>query len=303
MKTIVGYLEDLFAYGMVVKHRGFTAAARAMHTSKSVLSKRVSRLEDRLGVRLIERSARGFRVTGIGAELAKHADIIIGSAEEAQRAAQLLTSAPRGMLRIACPPGLLHTALTDVLCQFAFHYPEIRVAVAVSNRRVDLIEEPFDVAIRVREQLDSDASLIVRKLGTSRRILVAAPAYLSARPPIRQPEDLGRESLLTLAEDGDATQWTLLRADSEHHSIEFTPRFAASDFGLINRAAVAGLGIALVTEAVCRPFLEAETLTHVLPDWFASESLVYLTFTSRRGMLPATRALIDYLASELPARL
>lgn len=119
--------------------------------------------------------------------------------------AQLLTSAPRETLRIACPPGLVHAALTGVLLQFSSRCPNIRVAVTVSNRRVDLVEEPFDLAIRAREWLDTDASLIVRKFGISRRIFIAAPAYLAARSAIQQPEDLGREQLLTLAEDGATT--------------------------------------------------------------------------------------------------
>jgi DNA-binding transcriptional LysR family regulator len=296
-------LEDLFAYGMVVRHGGFTTAARAMHTSKSALSKRVSRLELRLGVRLIERSARGFRVTAVGAEVATHAETIMASAEEAERAARLLTSAPRGTLRIACPPGLLHTALADVLSQFALQHPDVRLAVTVSNRRVDLVEEPFDLAIRARERPEPESSLVVRKLGISRRILVAAPAYLAARPTIRSPEDLQGEQLLTLAEDAEMAEWTLLRSDGAQRSVEFLPRFAATDFALVNRAALAGVGIALVTEAVCRSFLRTKALTHVLPEWFASESVVYLSFTSRRGLLPAARALIDYLASELPSHL
>ncbi|WP_176038899.1 LysR family transcriptional regulator [Burkholderia multivorans] len=297
-ETRLQNLEDLAVYGMVVKHRGFTAAARVLHTSKSALSKRVARLEERLGVRLIERSSRGFRVTAIGAEVAAHAEAVIASAAEAERAAQLLTSAPRGAIRIACPPGLLHTALSDALCRFALSYPEIRVAVTVSNRRVDLVEEPFDLAIRARERLDSEAGLIVRKLGVSRRILVAAPDYLQRRPPISSPHDLRHEQLVTLAEDGAATEWILMREGGEQRVIEFTPRFAATDFGLLNQAALAGLGIALVTEAIGGPFIESGRLTHVLPDWHASETVVHVAFTSRRGLLPATRALIDFLAGE-----
>ncbi|KAA6133473.1 LysR family transcriptional regulator [Cupriavidus cauae] len=295
-------LEDLAAYGMVVKHRGFTAAARVMHTSKSALSKRVARLEERLGVRLIERSSRGFRVTAIGAEVATHAETVIASVEEAERAAQLLTSAPRGAIRIACPPGLLHTALADALSQFALRYPDIRVAVTVSNRRVDLVEEPFDLAIRARERLDSESGLVVRKLGVSRRILVAAPDYLKGRPAISVPADLQNEQLLTLAEDGAESEWMLMRENGERHVVEFMPRFAATDFGLLNRAALAGVGIALVTEAIAGPFITSGRVMHVLPDWHASESVVHIAFTTRRGMLPATRALIEFLAAEAPAR-
>lgn len=295
-------LEDLAAYGMVVKHRGFTAAARVMHTSKSALSKRVARLEERLGVRLIERSSRGFRVTAIGAEVATHAETVIASVEEAERAAQLLASAPRGAIRIACPPGLLHTALADALSQFALRYPDIRVAVTVSNRRVDLVEEPFDLAIRARERLDSESGLVVRKLGVSRRILVAAPDYLKGRPAISVPADLQNEQLLTLAEDGAESEWMLMRENGERHVVEFMPRFAATDFGLLNRAALAGVGIALVTEAIAGPFITSGRVMHVLPDWHASESVVHIAFTTRRGMLPATRALIEFLAAEAPAR-
>ena len=297
------YLDDLAAFAMVVRHRGFSAAARATNTSKSALSKRVSRLEDRLQVRLIERSARGFRVTAIGVEIFTHADNILTSAEGAEAAASLLTSAPRGTLRIACPPGLLHTALAEILSQFALRYPDIRVGVTVSNRRVDLVEEPFDLAIRAREKLDTDATLIIRKLGISRRILVASPAYLARRRLIEEPAALHGEQLLTLADDAGPAEWTLLGRHGEESAVSFLPRLAASDFFLLHHAALAGVGIALLTEAVSQASLRSGALVQVLPDWYSSETIVHLVFTSKRGLLPATRVLIDYLAEELPARL
>lgn len=299
---MIQYLNDLAAFALVVRHRGFSAAARAMNTSKSALSKRVSRLEDRLQVRLVERSARSFRVTAVGKDVFAHADSILASAESAETAASLVTSAPRGTLRISCPPGLLHTALADVLSQFALRYPEIRVGVTVSNRRVDLVEEPFDLAIRARERLDGDAALIVRKLGISRRILVASPAYLATRPAIDTPADLHGEQLMTLAEDAGPAEWTLFGRNGEESSVPFMPRFAGSDFALLHHAAVAGVGITLLTEAVCQASLTSGALIRVLPNWHSSESIVHLVFTSKRGLLPATRALIDYLAAELPGR-
>ena len=132
---------------------GFSAAARALHVTKSSLSKRVARLEGHYGARLIERSTRGFRITAIGRAVHAQCEAVVAAAEGAATVAAEAIALPRGMVRVACPPGLLPNILTPTLPRFMAAYPEIRLALAVSNRRVDLVEEGFDVAIRVRERL------------------------------------------------------------------------------------------------------------------------------------------------------
>jgi len=144
-------LNDLFAFAKVVQHGGFSAAARALHVTKSSLSKRVARLEEHYGARLIERSTRGFRVTPIGRAVHAQCEVVVDAAQGAAAVAAEAIAVPKGTVRVACPPGALPNILAPTLPEFMAAYPEVRLALAVSNRRVDLVEEGFDVAIRVRE--------------------------------------------------------------------------------------------------------------------------------------------------------
>src|SRR5262249_31094409 len=136
---------------------------------------------------------------------------------------------PKGTVRVACPPGMLLNILTPTLPGFMAAYPEVRLALAVSNRRVDLVEEGFDVAIRVRERLDTDQDLMVQQLGVSRRILVASPEHLARRPPVLAVADLPDGPLLAGRDEVIAERWTLWHEDREEALGSFTPRLACSD--------------------------------------------------------------------------
>jgi DNA-binding transcriptional LysR family regulator len=296
-------LNDLFAFAKVVQHGGFSAAARVLHVTKSSLSKRVARLEERYGVRLIERSTRGFRVTAAGQAVHAQCETVVQAAEAAAAAAAEVIARPRGMVRVACPPGLLPNLLTLVVPGFMAAYPEVRLALAVSNRRVDLVEEGFDIALRIRERLDTDQDLVVRKLGVSRRIIVAAPAHLSQRAPVSTPEELLGGPLLTLGDEAIAERWTLWREDGAGASVDFTPRLACSNLQLLLEAAQAGTGIALLPEFYVRHSLSTGRLLQVLPAWRAPDSVVHMVFPSRRWMAPAARAFVEYVAEQIPPRL
>src|SRR6201985_3763115 len=195
-------LNDLVAFAKVVQHGGFSAAARALHVTKSSLSKRVARLEECYGVRLIERSTRSLRIAPVGRAVYEQCETIVAAAETAAVVAAEAISLPRGTVRVACPPGLLPNMMTPMLSGFMAAYPEVRLGLAVSNRRVGLVEEGFDVAIRVRERLDTDQDLMVQRLGVSRRMLVAAPAHLSRRTPVCAVTDLPHGPLLAGGGEG-----------------------------------------------------------------------------------------------------
>lgn len=296
-------VNDLYYFALVTQHGGFSAAARKLHIAKSALSKRVARLEDRMGTRLIERSSRGFRLTAVGEEVFTQCEGIIAGVEGAQAAAMRATARPRGVVRFACPPGMAYDAVSSILPGFLSTYPEVRLAMSVSNRRVDLIEDGFDLALRVREQLDSDAALVVRRLGFSRRILVASPAHLATRAPLDGVAGLAAGPMLSIGDEIGPERWRFSGADSAEAEVEVTPTFVASDFRVLLESAIAGVGVALLPQVVCRAALAEGRLVQVLPDWHSRDDIVHLVFTSRRGLLPATRALVDYLASELPPRL
>ena len=295
-------LNDLFAFAKVVQHGGFSAAARALHVAKSSLSKRVARLEEYYGARLIERSTRGFRVTPVGQAVHAQCEAVVAAAEGAEAAAAEAVALPKGTVRVACPPGALANILTPILPGFMAIYPEVRLALAVSNRRIDLVEEGFDVAIRVRERLDTDQDLVVRQLGVSRRILVADPAHLVQRTPVCEPADLPNGPLLTIGDEVIAERWTLWNEGGGKAFVDFTPRLACSDFEVLLQAALGGTGIALLPEILARDALSTGRLLHVLPVWRAPDSIVHMLFTSRRGMAPATRAFVEHVAKLLPPR-
>ena len=293
-------LNDLFAFAKVVQHGGFSAAARALHVTKSSLSKRVARLEEHYGARLIERSTRGFRVTPIGRAVHAQCEVVVDAAQGAAAVAAEAIAVPKGTVRVACPPGALPNILAPILPEFMAAYPEVRLALAVSNRRVDLVEEGFDVAIRVRERLDTDQDLVVRRLGVSRRILVADPTHLSRRAPVRAQEDLPNGPLLTNRDEMIGERWTLWNADGGEAFVDFMPRLACSDLQVLLEATLGGIGIALLPELHTREGLSTGRLLHVLPDWRAPDSIVHMVFTSRRGMAPATRAFVAHVAKQLP---
>jgi len=168
-------LNDLYLYAAVVRHGGFAPAARALGAPKSKLSKRVARLEERLGVRLIERSTRKFRVTDTGQAFFQQVEAGLADLEAAEAVAAQAQAEPKGLVRVSCPPGLTQNMMAAVLPGFLTAHPQVTVQLLVIGRRVDVIEEPVDVALRVRERLDSDPNLTMRTLGASRLVLAASP--------------------------------------------------------------------------------------------------------------------------------
>jgi len=296
-------LNDLFAFAKVVEHGGFSAAARALRVTKSSLSKRVARLEGLYGALLIERSTRGFRITPVGQAVHEQCESMVAAAEAAAVVAADAIALPKGTVRVACPPGPLPNMLTSVLSGFMAAYPEVRLALAVSKRRVDLVEEGFDIAIRVRERLDTDQDLVVQRLGVSRRILVADPEHLSKRAPVCAVADLPNGPLLVDRDEVINGRWALWHEDGEEAYVDFTPRLAFSDLQVLLEAALDGTGIALLPELYAQEALATRRLVHVLPAWRAPDSIVHMVFTSRRGMAPATRAFVEYVTKQLRPRL
>ena len=171
--------NDLQFFAAVVQHRGFSAGARALGLPKSRVSRRVAVLEERLGVRLLDRTTRGVNLTEVGQQVFEHARAAVIEAEAAEEAALRMQSEPRGLVRMSCPLGL-QTAIAAALPGFLAAHPRLRLQCIVTNRRVDLIHEGIDVAIRVRERLDTDADLQMKRIGVSKRILVASPTLLAA---------------------------------------------------------------------------------------------------------------------------
>lgn len=296
-------LNDLALFALVVEHGGYAAVERSLGIPKSRLSRRVAALEDSFGVRLLQRSTRRFAVTEVGQQVYRHARVMREEAEAARQAVDLLSREPRGLLRVSCPVALAQQQLAVLLPQFLRQHPKVRLQLQVSNRRVDLIDEGIDIALRVRTRIDDDPGLIVKRFGTIRELLVASPNYLGVHGAPQHPGELTRHVLLSMFDEPGVQRWELIDEAGSSTRIEHEPRVAAKDFPLLRRLAEDGFGIALLPETVCADLLSNGRLQRVLPGWDMPLGVCHAVFASRRGMLPALRAFIDHLDANLPCLL
>jgi DNA-binding transcriptional LysR family regulator len=293
-------LNDLANFHAVVTQGSFTAAARHLGVPKATVSKRVARLEADLAVRLLERSTRSLRLTQVGAAIFEHSETIVAGLEAAQAVAQNAHAEPNGLVRISCPQGLLPNLVEGMLRRFMHAYPKVRLEILELNRPVDLIAEGVDLALRVRTAMSDDLSLVVRRLGISRRVLVASPALAAQCSADMTIDDLARSPILALTDERES--WTLVSTDGATRTVPIKPRLLCSDFFVLSQAVMDGLGIAMLPDHLCQHKLEAGTLVRVLPQWQSGEGVIHAVFPSRRGLPSALRALIDFLATEFAGR-
>jgi DNA-binding transcriptional LysR family regulator len=296
-------LNDLYYFAVVVEHGGYAAAERALNIPKSRLSRRVSQLEADLGVRLLQRSTRRFSVTEVGQDVYRHAQSMLAEAQAARESVDRLSAEPRGLVRVSCPVSLAQHQLARLVPGFLAAHPKVRVHVHASNRRVDVINEGFDIALRVRSQLNDDGSLVMRSFGKIQELLVASPEYLdrAGRPLV--PTDLHAHATLSMSEDEGRQRWELHGPDEQIERIDIQPRLMCSDFPMLAQSAIEGLGIALLPETICADMVRGGQLEVVLPEWNLPLGICHAVFPSRRGLLPAVRGFIDHLAEHLPGQL
>ncbi|WP_420137333.1 LysR substrate-binding domain-containing protein [Sphingomonas sp.] len=289
-------LNDLAYFAEVVSHGGFAAAGRALRQPKSKLSRRIAGLEERLGLRLIERSSRRFRVTDTGQAFYERCQAMLLEAEQAEALVAEAQAEPHGRIRFSCPTGLMEP-ISGLITTFLAKYPKVRLQLLATDRAVDLIEERVDLALRVRAALTSDAALTMRSLGRSTRILVAGP-QLAGR--IATVDQLPSVPALATSDDADELEWHLETAEGGSTIVRIQPRLGCADMATVRAAAIAGLGVAILPDHVCHQALSDGSLVRVLPAWRGIRGIVHLVFTTRRGLPPAVRALIDHLAHGFP---
>ena len=295
-------LNDLYYFAAVVDHGGFAAAERALGIPKSRLSRRISALEGELGVRLLQRSTRRFAVTDVGTSVHRHAQSMLAEAQAAREAVDRLSAEPRGVVRVSVPVGLAQQQIPQLLPEFLARYQKVRVQLHVSNRRVDVINEGFDVAVRVRSKLDDDGSLVMRSFGQIQELLAASPTYLDRAGRPKTPDELADHVTLSMSEDEARQRWELQR-DGETRRIDVKPRVAGFDFPMLMSLAKQGVGITMLPETLCADAVRAGELEVVLPQWRLPQGIAHVVFASRRGMLPAVRVFIDFLAEKVPPML
>src|SRR4051812_36807595 len=292
-------LNELYFFAKVVDHGGFSAAAKELRIPKSRLSRQVAQLEDRLGVRLLNRTTRRVTLTEPGRLYHRHCRDLLASADAADEAAESLRSEPSGLLKIAAPIGIAHRDLDPILPGFLAKYPQVRINLVITSRRVDLAEDGFDLALRVRMPGDEDPHLVTRRFGVANASLVATPRFLKRHPRIRHPADLEQLPIVGMANADGLVRWHLQNQVGEKVSLTLMPRLAADHFAVLRDAALHSIGLTYLPDLYCRDEIKSGTFLSVLPEWNKPSATVQAVYLSHRGMLPSLRAFIDYLAKHM----
>ncbi|CAM3648133.1 LysR substrate-binding domain-containing protein [Paracidovorax anthurii] len=296
-------LNDLGLYAAVVAHGSFSAAARALGLPKSKVSRRIAEMEQRLGVRLLQRSTRAVSVTEVGAAFFKHCEAVTQAAQAAFDVAERATDRPSGRIRVSSPVGVAHMFLAPLLPAFLKAHPGVQVDLDLTSRRVDVIADGYDVALRIRSALD-DSDLVVRMLGASPQILAAAPSLLAERGPFDTLASLaGAPGVGPRDANGTAPRWRIQPPGSAWTDVEFTPLLVSDDVHLLHQAALAGSGIAQLPLHVCADDIAEGRLRVLLEDHQLPTHQLHAVYPSRKGVVPAVRAFIDHLAQALPETL
>lgn len=296
VETMRQDLNNLYYYVQVVDYGGFTQAGKALGMPKSKLSRRIALLEERLGVRLIQRTSRSFVVTELGQAYYAHCKAMLVEAEAAQNVIESTHAEPCGAVRVSCPIALLHVHVEHMLVDFALQYPNVAIQLTAVNRAVDVVAEGLDIAIRVRSLPLDDSDLAARVLGYAVQYLVASPSLLERCGIPQSPADLTSWPSLGHSPPMERHVWTLSGANGVQLNQHHAPRFVSTDMLTLRQAAMAGVGVAQLPAIMVRDQLADGRLVRVLPDWTSRREVIHAVFPSRRGLLPSVRALIDFLA-------
>jgi DNA-binding transcriptional LysR family regulator len=293
---VIQDLNDLYYYAKVVDHGGFASAGRALGIPKSKLSRRIALLEERLGVRLVQRSTRCFSVTEIGQTYYEHCNAMLVEAEAAQESIDVTRAKPCGTVRLTCPPALLHAHVGKMLGDFMALNPLVAIHLEASNRRVDPVGEAIDLAIRVRHPPIENSDLVMRIFSDRRQCLVASPALIDRYGQPKSMKDLAGWPSLSHGTPQDEHVWFLLNSDNAQASLRHMPKFISNDMIALRSAAVAGVGVVKLPAMFIQDELANGSLVKVLPAWSLNREIIHAVYPSRRGLLPSVRALIDFLS-------
>jgi DNA-binding transcriptional LysR family regulator len=291
---------DLFAsmkmYIAVVDGGSFAAAADKLEVSRAMVSKQVQKLEEHLGTRLLNRTTRRLSLTETGREFHERSLQIIGDVDEAEQIAGRMTRMPQGVLRVAIPLSYGQHRLGAIIGDYTQAYPQVQLDIALSDRKVDLVEDGFDLAIRIGALPQSD--LIARKIGGVRSVVCASPAYLARHGTPQTPADLAGHACLGYTLTGGGADWRLEGADGPV-TVPIAGPIRADNGDIIRLAALSGAGVLFQPEFIVGADLDAGKLLRLLPDWQSAELGVYAVYPSRKHLSAKVRTFVDFLAAAI----
>ncbi len=293
-------LNDYFYFVNVVEQRGFAPADRALGVPKSRLSRHIRELEDRLGARLLHRTSRQFAVTDVGEVFYRHARAALDEIHAAEAAVRRKTQTLCGRVRLTCSVGMAHYTLKAAVAEFLLEHPKVELVQQVTNRAVDIVEGGFDIAVRAHTGPLPDSGLIRRRLAPAPWHLFAGRAYSDSLQLPSTPEDLTGHHGLKLGHSSPDCSWSLRGPQGQELTVPFAPRLCSDDLATLKHAALEGLGIVALPAYVCREEVESGRLFRVLPDWTAGDAEISLLMPSRKGVMPAVQALVEFLVEQYP---
>jgi DNA-binding transcriptional LysR family regulator len=293
-------LNDIYYFVQVVDRKSITAAARALSMPKSTIGHRIQQLEAALDARLINRTSRQFAVTDIGAEFYVHAALMLRNAEAAENAVKRRMIEPGGLIRISVALATAQFAMGDLLAEFGRRFPKVRILQQASDDEVDIVAEGFDLAVRAHTAPLPDSQLIQRPLAPVPWMLFCGSGYAEHAGLPSTPEELSERPALFMVRGGLPCQWTLRHASQQSCTVRLEPRLMTDCMATLKQSAKMGLGIVALPGYVCRDEVRTGGLVRVLPEWTAEEATMTALVPHRQGLLPSVRALLDFLAVEMP---
>jgi DNA-binding transcriptional LysR family regulator len=288
----MAHLDDIAVFVAVVEQRSFAAAAGRLHLPPTTVSRRVRQLEDRLGTRLLNRTTRSLSLTEAGAAYFESCRAGLGLIEDADRGARGMQAEPSGVIRISTPVDFAVVLLSDIIADFLRRNPKVKIELQLTDERLDLHRARIDIAVRTGELPDS--SLVAKKLGEGRRRWYASPGYLAERGTPRHPHELKDHDCIIRGDSTEGVSWTFA-SGNEVEVVPVTGRICANVMSFCMHAAVAGLGIALLPEALARPDVAAGRLVSVLDDYVVDRGGLYLVFPSNRHMSAGVKAFVAHV--------
>jgi DNA-binding transcriptional LysR family regulator len=290
-------LDETLAFVSVVEAGSFTGASRKLRVPKSTLSRRVSRLESHLNARLLHRTTRRLSLTETGEAYFARCREAIADIEAAERAALDVAGNPSGTLRVSTPFDLARDHLAPLVPEFNERFPEVQLRFVMTQRRIDMIAEGFDVALR--GGVLEDSGFISRKLSDSEILLCASPAYLDRRGRPRTIEELAEHDGVLMEPEGKPDFRFPMPTEDGVVPIVLQPRITANEWGFLRTLLLAGLGIGPMLSWSVREDIEAGRLEHVLPDSVLREGGLHAVYPSRSHLTPKVRVFVDFLAEKL----
>jgi DNA-binding transcriptional LysR family regulator len=288
--------DDFDAFCLVVDHGGFTAAARALERPKSSLSASVSRLEEQLGTRLLERTTRQLRLTDAGESLYRDISKPFSQLRELAMDAMAKGAQVQGTLRVAAPYEFGAHHLASVACRVMTDYPQLKVQIDVEHARVALFERHYDIVFSALEHSFAPSTVVTRRVYSLERGLFASPALMARHPEFAGPADLNALPLLAGGED---SSWPFTAPDGSETVVDVrSPRLRSGNAEVRVQAAMAGLGVARVTATFCAPALAQGQLVRLLPQWQCAPLRIHALLPGRRLVPAKVRLFLDGLEDE-----